>query len=724
MNLITKLGSEFKLKPEHIESIVSLIDQGNTIPFIARYRKEMTGSCDDQVLHELSDRLEYLRNLEKRKTEIVESITEQGKMTDELLQAIAIAVTMAEADDIYRPFRPKRRTRATIAMEKGLRPLADILLKQNLRGGTLAAIAAPFVEAQKGVESWEDAIAGAKDILAEEFSDNADMRKRLRSVMQREGILKSVAGKKEDAVYQMYLDYSEPVARIPGHRILAINRGEREEALRVSIELGDAAVLSALFSTFVREGSLTTECVREAATDAWERLIRPSIEREVRNELTEKATNLAISLFALNLKPLLLQPSIKGKVTLGLDPAYRTGCKIAVVDDTGKVLDTTVIYPTPPQSRIEEAKEKLKQLIKKHGVHVISIGNGTASHESEVFVAELIRELKTDLSYMVVNEAGASVYSASKLAATEFPDLDVSLRSAVSIARRLQDPLAELVKIDPKSIGVGQYQHDMPAAQLDKALAAVVEGCVNSVGVDLNTASVSLLTYVSGMNATVAKNVVAFRDENGGFKSRTELKKVSKLGPKAYEQCAGFLRIPGGKNILDNTSVHPESYEAAKKLLELLGLKLSDVNTKGQATLQWQATLQEHIQGMCERETAAACGVGVPTLRDIVSELQRPGRDIRDELPAPMLRTDIMEMKDLQPGMELLGTIRNVIDFGVFVDIGVHQDGLVHISELTDRFVKHPSEVVKVGDVVTVYILAIDAVKKRISLSMKKRPKL
>ena len=697
MNLTAKLAAEFKLKAEHIENIITLIDQGNTVPFIARYRKEMTGSCDDQVLHELSDRLEYLRNLEKRKAEIAAGITEQGKMTPELQAAIDTAVSMAEAEDLYRPFRPKRRTRATIALEKGLRPLADLLIRQDLRTETLASLAAPYVDADKGVATWEEAIAGAKDILAENFSDNADMRKRLRAIMQRDGLLKSTAGKKEIAVYQMYLDYSEPVARIPGHRILALNRGEREEALKVAIELNDAAVISTLASTLVKEGSITSASVREAVEDAWERLIQPSIEREVRAALTQKATEQAIGLFAMNLRPLLLQPPIKGKVTLGLDPAYRTGCKIAVVDDTGKVLDTAVIYPTPPQNRIDEAKDKLRKLIEEHGVDVISIGNGTASKEAEIFVAELIKEVKTDLSYMVVNEAGASVYSASKLAAGEFPALDVSLRSAVSIARRLQDPLAELVKIDPKSIGVGQYQHDMPPAQLDKALGTVVEDCVNSVGVDLNTASVSLLTYVSGMNATVAKNVVAYRNENGSFHSRAELKKVAKLGPKAYEQCAGFLRIPGGKNVLDNTAVHPESYDAAKKLLALTDHSLN------------------------EQETAQACGVGVPTLRDILRELKNPGRDLRDELPAPMLRRDVMDMNDLQPGMELMGTVRNVIDFGVFVDVGVHQDGLVHISEMADRFLKHPSEIAKVGDVVTVYVLGVDAQKKRISLSMKKR---
>ncbi|MGE4485487.1 MAG: Tex family protein [Oscillospiraceae bacterium] len=715
MNIISALSSEFKLKSDNVNNIISLIDDGNTIPFIARYRKEMTGSCDDQVLHELHERLEYLRNLEKRKSEIIDSITEQGQMTDALLKSLENAVILAEIEDLYRPYRPKRRTRATIAAEKGLRPLADILLKQDLRRGTLEEIAAPYIDGQKGVSAWQDAISGAKDIVAEVISDNAQMRKRLRMIMQRDGVLKSVAGKKENPVYDMYSDYEEPVSKIPGHRILAINRGERESALKVTIALKDTEVLYALYSMFVNEGSITTGCVKEAAEDAWRRLIQPSIEREVRSDLTDRASNQAISLFALNLKPLLLQSPVKGKVALGFDPAYRTGCKIAVVDETGKAVDTAVVYPTPPANKTEEAKDELKRLIAKHGVSVISIGNGTASKESEIFVADLIKELDTAVSYMLVNEAGASVYSASKLAAAEFPEYDVSLRSAVSIARRLQDPLAELVKIDPKSIGVGQYQHDMPASQLDAALKAVVEDCVNSVGVDLNTASVSLLTYISGLNTAIAKNIVSYRDENGGFKSRTELKKVPKLGPKAFEQCAGFLRIPGGKNILDNTSVHPESYDAAKKLLDLFGFELADVSAGG------LDALPERLKEMGGQETAKACGVGVPTLLDIISELRRPGRDIRDELPAPMLRTDVMNMNDLKNGMALTGTVRNVIDFGVFVDIGVHQDGLVHISELSDRYVRHPSEVVKVGDIVTVYVLSVDTDKKRISLSMKKQ---
>ena len=565
------------------------------------------------------------------------------------------------------------------------------------------------------MSSAEEALAGAKDILAERISDDASSRKLLRALFGREGVLSSRAVKEEDSVYRLYYVFSEPVRTLPSHRILAINRGEREGYLKVSISINEDSARAILFRQFVREGSISSSAVREAAEDAWSRLIFPSIEREVRADLTERAAEQAISMFALNLKPLLLQPPVRGKVALGLDPAYRTGCKIAVVDATGKALDTSVVYPTPPQNKKDEAKKELKRLIAAHHVEIIAIGNGTASKEAELFVAELIAELPTKVSYMVVNEAGASVYSASKLAAGEFPQYDVSLRSAVSIARRLQDPLAELVKIDPKSIGVGQYQHDLPAARLDATLTGVVEGCVNSVGVDVNTASAPLLGYISGLNATAAKNVVAYRDENGGFHSRTELKKVPRLGPKAYEQCAGFLRIIGGKNILDNTAVHPESYDAAKKLLSLCGFALSDIEQGGLTALPLR------IKQLGEEKLAAECGVGVPTLRDMVAELLKPGRDIRDALPPPLLRTDILDMNDLKPGMELMGTVRNVIDFGVFVDIGVHQDGLVHISELTDRYVKHPSEVVKVGDVVSVRVLSVDTAKKRISLSMKQQ---
>jgi uncharacterized protein len=712
MDLISILAAEFKLKPEHVKNIVSLIDEGNTIPFIARYRKEMTGSCDDQVLRELSDRLTYLRNLEKRKAEVKESIAQQDKLTKELAEAIDKAVTLSEVEDLYRPFRPKRRTRATIAREKGLGPLADIIKAQNIRRGTVEELAAPFISEEKGVVTWEDAVAGALDIVAEDISDDAECRKRLRALMLRDGQLVSKALKEESSVYDMYREYTEPVAKIPSHRILAVNRGEKEEFLRVKIELNEDSALRILYDTFVVPGSVTTELVRSAAADAWKRLVQPSIEREVRGVLTDRASEQAIKMFGLNLKPLLLQPPVKNKVILGLDPGYRTGCKLAVVDQTGKVLDTAVIYPTTGQGKMEESKTILVRLIEKHQADVIAIGNGTASKESEIFVAGVIAGLSRPVQYTIVSEAGASVYSASKTGAEEFPNFDVTQRSAVSIARRLLDPLAELVKIDPKAIGVGQYQHDMEPARLDETLGGVVEDCVNSVGVDLNTASVYLLTYIAGLNAAVARNVVAYRDENGRFASRTQLKKVSKLGPKAFEQCAGFLRIPGGKNLLDNTAVHPESYDAAEKLLSMFGMKAGDAGT---------ALLGQRVKEAGEEKVAAGLGIGVPTLRDMIGELMKPGRDIRDELPPPMLRTDIMELKDLVAGMELTGTVRNVIDFGVFVDIGVHQDGLVHISEVADRYIKHPSEVVSVGDVVKVTVLGVDTVKKRISLSMKKQ---
>jgi len=716
MDISGLLNKEFNLDLKYTKNIITLIDEGNTIPFIARYRKEMTGSCDDQVLREFSDRLQYLRSLEKRKQEVTESIIAQDKMTEALALAIDTAVTMTEVEDIYRPYRPKRRTRATIAQEKGLTPLAEILLAQNIKSSSLEELALPFLDPSKEVATWQEAIAGAKDIIAEQISDDATCRKILRALLYRQGTIVAKAAKTDDSVYRMYYDYQEPVNKIPSHRILAINRGEREEYLKVDIQLTLELALSQLQAAFVIPGSITTSCVEEAATDAWKRLIEPSIQREVRNELTEKASEQAIAMFGLNLKPLLLQPPVKGKVVLGLDPAYRTGCKIAVVNETGKLLAHTVIYPTPPQNKTEEAKATLKKLIDKYQVELIAIGNGTASKESEIFVAELLHTLDRKLSYMVVNEAGASVYSASKLAAQEFPDLDVTVRSAISIAHRLQDPLAELVKIDPKSIGVGQYQHDMPPAHLDCTLGGVVEACVNSVGVDLNTASFSLLTYVAGLNSAIAKNIIVYRDENGSFASRAQLKKVPRLGPKAYEQCAGFLRIPEGKSILDNTAVHPESYEAAKKLLELFGYTLQDVANNG------ISELPRHIQELGEGKAAAACGIGVPTLRDMVLELMKPGRDIRDQLPPPLLRSDIMELKDLLPGMLLTGTVRNVIDFGVFVDVGVHQDGLVHISQITDRFIRHPSEVLKVGDIVEVRVLSVDVAKKRISLTMKKEP--
>jgi len=711
------LSTEFKLRPEHVKNIIALIDDGNTIPFIARYRKEMTGSCDDQVLRELADRLQYLRAFEERRQKIKESITEQGKMTEELAAEIEKAATMSVLEDLYRPYKQKRRTRATIAKEKGLEPLAELILKQD-NGGDLS-VALPFINPELSVNTAEEAVEGAKDIIAELISDDPKLRGQLRDLIKRSGVITSRAEKTEEnqgSVYEMYAAYSEPVSKIPSHRILAINRGEREKFLKVDVEIADGLALSPICTAYVKGTSLLSEWVRQAAEDAWDRLIKPSVDREIRAELTDTANQQAISMFALNLKPLLLSPPIKGKTVLGFDPAYRTGCKIAVVDPTGKVLDTTVVYPTPPHNKTEEAKRELKYLIKKHNVEVIAIGNGTASKESEIFIASLIKEADTPLSYMVVNEAGASVYSASKLGAAEFPEFDVSLRSAVSIARRLQDPLAELVKIDPKSIGVGQYQHDMPAARLDSELTGVVEDCVNSVGVDLNTASASLLTYVSGLGAAVASNVVAYRDENGPFASRPALKKEPKLGPKAYEQAAGFLRIPGAKNVLDNTSVHPESYDAAKMMLDRFGMTVSDL------TSEKIQTLPSMIRETGESKVAQAVGVGVPTLRDILAELMKPGRDIRDELPPPLLRSDILSMEDLVPGMELTGTVRNVIDFGVFVDIGVHQDGLVHISELTDRYIRHPSEVVKVGDIVKVYVLSADPVKKRISLSMKKRP--
>ena len=712
MDISSILQSEFGIKKEFVDNIISLIDDGNTIPFIARYRKEMHGSCDDQVLRDFADRLNYLRNFEKRKEEIINSITEQEKMTDEIMSAIEQAQTLAALEDIYRPYKQKRRTRATVAKEKGLEPLADQLMEQKLNEEDFVKLAETFIDLEKGVESSEDAINGACDIIAEIISDDAAVRGKLRDLFNKGGDIVSVAAKEEDSVYSMYYEYREPVRKIPSHRILAINRGEAEEFLKVSVEVDEGSAIKILTDAFVTSDTYTSELVLFCANDSYKRLIFPSVEREIRSELTANASEQAIKIFGLNLKPLLMQPPIKGKVTLGLDPAYRTGCKIAVVDAQGKVLDTTVIYPTPPQNKTEEAKEKLKMLISKHNVDVISIGNGTASKESEMFVADLIKELDRPVSYMMVNEAGASVYSASKLGAQEFPDFDVSLRSAVSIARRLQDPLAELVKIDPKSIGVGQYQHDLPEKRLDETLCGVVETCVNSVGVDLNTASPSLLSYVSGITSAVSKNIVAYREENGEFTSRAELKKVPKLGPKAYEQCAGFLRIPNGKNILDNTSVHPESYDAAKKMLDLFGFSEKDV-TKNALN-----NLKEKVQEKGLTNVAEILGIGVPTLKDIIEELLKPGRDLRDELPPPMLRSDILSMEDLKPGMELKGTVRNVVDFGAFVDIAVHQDGLVHISQITNRYIKHPSEVLKVGDVVTVWVLSVDVPKKRISLTM------
>ena len=716
MDMKKILSAEFKLKETHTGNIIDLIDEGNTIPFIARYRKEMTGSCDDQVLRDFFDRLTYLRNLEKRKSEVTESITSQGKMTDELAEAIAKATILSEVEDIYRPYKQKRRTRATIAKEKGLEPLADILFEQDITEGTVEELALPFVDEEKDVADAQAAIMGAMDIIAEKLSDGAELRRRLRVVLFANALLVSKATKDEDSVYRLYYDFSESIAKLPSHRVLAINRGEKEGFLKAGVEVGAELAMFAINRFAVKEGSITTPYVEEAAKDAWQRLIFPSLEREIRSELTDNASEQAIKMFGLNLKPLLLQPPVKGKVALGFDPAYRTGCKIAVVDSTGKVLDTTVVYPTPPNNKIEESKKTLKALIAKHGIEIIAIGNGTASKESEIFVAGLLREIPQKVSYAMVNEAGASVYSASKLGAAEFPEYDVSLRSAVSIARRLQDPLAELVKIDPKAIGVGQYQHDMPVAKLDDQLTGVVEDCVNSVGVDVNTASASLLSYISGLSMATSKNVCMYREENGAFTARTQLKKVPKLGPKAFEQCAGFLRIPGGKNILDNTAVHPESYDAAKKLMELFGYKAGDI---GNGNL---ADLEKKIDEYGKEKAAELCEIGVPTLLDIAAELQKPGRDIRDGLPKPVLRDDVMDMNDLKPGMQMTGTVRNVIDFGVFVDIGVHQDGLVHISQVANRFIKHPSEVVKVGDVVEVWVLGVEVEKKRISLTMKKPP--
>lgn len=713
MDIKEKLCSEFPVKPDHMGNIITLIDDGNTIPFIARYRKEMHGSCDDQLLREIADRLQYLRGLEKKKEDYIAHIEELGKMTDELREAILAAETLAVLEDLYRPYKQKRRTRATIAKEKGLEPLALEILAQEKTEGTIEEMALPYVNDEKEVPDTASALQGANDIIAEIMSDSPEIRHDLKELIRAKGIIRTKAKTEEDSVYSMYYDYSEAVAKIPSHRILAINRGENEDFLKVSLEIEDFAAMGIFYRYFVKSGSITTQFVKEAALDSWERLVFPSVEREIRNMLTEKADEQAIKMFGQNLKPLLMQPPIKGKRVLAVDPAYRTGCKIAVVDENGKVLSTGVIYPTPPQNKKEEAAQKVHTLIRQFGVNCISIGNGTASKEAEIFVADTIKQYEGKVSYMVVNEAGASVYSASKLGAQEFPEFDVSLRSAVSIARRLQDPLSELVKIDPKSIGVGQYQHDLPQGRLEESLTGVVEDCVNSVGVDLNTASPSLLKYVSGITAATAKNIVAYRDENGAFSSRAGLKKVKGLGPKAYEQCAGFLRIPGGKETLDNTAVHPESYEAANKLLSILGIDKKELGVNG------ISDIEEKLQSYGKVKAAEEIGVGIPTLSDIADELKKPGRDIRDALPAPMLRSDLLSLEDLKEGMEIQGTVRNVIDFGVFVDIGVHQDGLVHISQITNRYIKHPSEVLKVGDIVKVKVLSVDVQKKRISLTMK-----
>ena len=706
------LARELNKPLRHVENVIALLDEGNTIPFIARYRKELHGAMDDTALRKLEDRLRYLRNLAKRREEVLAAIDGQGKLTDELAAAIENAATLAEVEDLYRPYKQKRRTRATVAREKGLAPLAELLLAQAADCPDPAEAAAGYIDPEKGVETAADALQGANDIIAEIISDDAAIRKTLRGLLMRQGRLKSAAAKEEDSVYRLYYDFEQTLPKLAGHQVLAIDRGEKEGFLTATVLLDRDAALPTLRRAVVKPGSRAMEFIKSACEDAYDRLIYPSLEREARSTLTESACEGAIGQFALNLKPLLLQPPVKGHVTMGLDPGYAHGCKVAVVDGTGKVLDTTVVYPTYGERQKREAITKLTALCKKHGVTHIAIGNGTASRETEQMTVELLHGVP-GASYMIVNEAGASVYSAGKLAAEEFPDYDVNLRSAISIARRLQDPLAELVKIDPKSIGVGQYQHDMPQKRLDEALTGVVEDCVNAVGVDVNTASASLLTYVSGLNAATAKSIVAYREANGVFPDRKKLLKVPKLGPKAFEQCAGFLRVPESKNVLDNTGVHPESYQAAEGLLALCGYTDDDVR-RGAV-----AQLMQKVQAMGEAQVAEKLSVGVPTLRDVVKELVKPGRDLRDDLPAPILRTDVLDMKDLKPGMTLTGTVRNVIDFGVFVDIGVHQDGLVHISQVCNKFIKHPSEVVSVGDIVKVVVLDVDEKKKRISLSMK-----
>ena len=713
MEISQQLTEEFKLRPDHVENILKLLDEGNTIPFIARYRKEMTGAIDDQVLRALNDRYEYLQNLAKRKEEVASAITEQGKMTDEIQASIDAAQTMTEVEDIYRPYKQKKKTRASVAIEKGLQPLAEFILAQQ---GDPYAEAPKYINDEKGVANADDAIKGAKDIIAEIISDNAELRKKLRSLFENHGEMQvKMVKDDEKGTYAMYADYSELVPEIKSHRILAVNRGEKEECLKVKLYFNPDIAKRVCIAKYIKSGG-NADCaklIEEAADDGYDRLIEPSIEREVRAILTDKASEQAIKMFEVNLRPLLLQPPVKGKVTLGLDPGYRTGCKVAVVDETGKVLDTSVIYPVPPKNDIEGSKKIIKALIEKHKVDIISIGNGTASKETEIFAAELIKEIDRDVSYAVVNEAGASVYSASPLAVEEFPDLDLTMRSAISIARRLQDPLAELIKIDPKSIGVGQYQHDMEKKRLDSVLGGVLEDCVNSVGVDLNTASVSLLKFVSGLNSGIAKNIVSYREQNGKFSTRAQLLKVSKLGAKAYEQCAGFLRIPDGENIMDNTAVHPESYEKAEKLLELFGYTAKDVKERKLSDLPVK------IKEYGEDKVSNECGLDKATMKDIVDELIKPGRDIRDSLPQRKLRRDILGIEDLEVGMEVEGTVRNVIDFGAFIDIGVHQDGLVHISEITDRYIKHPSDVLKVGQQVKAVVISLDKAKQRIGLSLK-----
>ena len=711
MDFAKILAGELNVPEQYVSAAIRLIDEGNTIPFIARYRKEATNAMDDQVLRQLADRLEYLRGLEKRKGEVAATIEELGAMTSELKKALDAAKTLAEVEDLYRPYKPKRKTRASVAKARGLEPLAQAIFAQK-PGLDVNAEAEKYINDE--VPDAEAALAGARDIIAEQVSDDAALRAQLRRFYQTFGLVKSKAAKEEDSVYAGYYDFSQAVNKIAGHRVLALDRGEREGFLKVTVEVDAEKAVGGIRRMFVKAGGGPSAAqVSAAVEDAYTRLIHPSLEREVRSNLSDEAAEGAIQVFGENLRQLLLQPPIKGKVALGMDPGYRMGCKLAVVDETGKVLDTAVVYPVPEFKKVDQAKAKVKDLIRRHHVQIIAIGNGTAGKETEIFAAEVIRELGGGVQYMVVSEAGASVYSASKLAAEEFPQFDVNLRSAVSIARRLQDPLAELVKIDPKAVGVGQYQHDMPQKRLNETLDGVVEACVNSVGVDLNTASAPLLARVAGLSASTAKNVVAWREENGAFASRAQLKKVKGLGPKAFEQCAGFLRIPGAKKALDGTAVHPESYPAAEKLLSLCGFADKDIGTEAIQALPKKAK-EIGFAALC-----AETGAGEPTLKDIIAELLRPGRDMRDELPAPMLRSDVMSLEDLKPGMELMGTVRNVIDFGAFVDIGVHQDGLVHISQLSDKFIKHPSQAVKVGDVVKVKILDVDQKKKRISLTMK-----
>ena len=713
MNINQQLAEELGLQQNYVDNVIQLIDEGNTIPFIARYRKELHGAMDDTTLRTLAERLEYLRNLDERRETIINSISEQGKLTDELAAAISEAMTLAALEDLYRPYKQKRRTRATVAKEKGLEPLALLLFAQNADCPSPEDAAQDYLDDEKGVFTVEEALQGASDIIAEIISDDAEIRAMLRELIQANASLRSLAATEEDSVYSQYYDFSEKVNKIPGHRVLAINRGEKEGYLKVSVELDRDYALQRVRRSVIKPGSRAMQFIRTAADDAYDRLIFPSMERECRSSLTDMACEGAIKMFAQNLKPLLMQPPVKGKVTMGLDPGYKNGCKVAVVDGTGKVLDTAVVYPTFSESRKEEAITKLTALIKKDKVEHLAIGNGTASRETEQMAAEMLHRIGGGQAYAIVNEAGASVYSASPLAAAEFPDYDVNLRSAVSIARRLQDPLAELVKIDPMAIGVGQYQHDMPEKKLADTLDGVVEDCVNAVGVDINTASVSLLQRVSGLTKTTAGNIVKYREENGAFTDRAQIKKVQKLGPKAYEQCAGFLRVPESKQILDNTAVHPESYQAARQLLEICNYTLEDVK-RGQIQ-----DLRSRFLAAGPEKVAEACGVGIPTLTDIISELLKPGRDVRDDLPPVVLRQDVLSITDLKEGMELTGTVRNVIDFGAFVDIGVHQDGLVHISQICDRYIRHPSEVLKVGDIVKVKVLGVDEKKGRISLTMK-----